>query len=214
MGLNTVPITMSLEEGSIPIRAVLRRLGYPPGIEAVKGGVREILESELIKAGDLITPKCRVRFLQITGRTERITRFELPFTVQSAKVTRLLREAAYGAFFFVTIGSRLEEEVARLTEQGELTRGMVLDAIGSETVESYAGMVHREKIKEVAENNGFSVTPRFSPGFGGWTLSVQRELADLCEAYKIGIQLNASFLMSPRKSVSAVFGLVRHETGR
>ena len=72
----------------------------------------------------------------------------------------------------------------------------------------------RERIKELAEQNGFNVTPRYSPGFGDWPLPVQRELADLCEADQIGIQLNDSFLMSPRKSVSAVFGLVKRVAGR
>jgi len=208
MGLDSIPISITLEPGLIPLKSILRRLGYPPRIGEMQGAVRGILDSELEKARDLIEPKCVLRCLKIIRRTDDSTGFELHFRVKSQQVTRLLKDAMYGTFFFVTIGGRLEQEVERLSTVGELTNALILDAIGSETVDSYADQVHRNIIQGQAEKNGFRITPRFSPGFGDWPLPVQKELAALCEAGRIGIALNESFLMIPRKSVSAVFGLV------
>ena len=53
------------------------------------------------------------------------------------------------------------------------------------------------------------MTPRFSPGYGDWELSAQKDILRVCGGNQIGISVSDNFMMSPQKSVSAVFGLVK-----
>ena len=65
---------------------------------------------------------------------------------------------------------------------------------------------------EIAEaaKEGFFLTPRFSPGYGDLPLEVQKDVFRILECgVRIGISLNESLLMTPSKSVTAIFGLRR-----
>lgn len=108
--------------------------------------------------------------------------------------------------FIATIGSALEEEAARLNEDNRLTRAYILDRLGSLTAEHvvndfYGNMKHHYAQK------GYGVTLRFSPGYCDWPITEQRKLLHLVDAEMIGVTVNESCLMRPRKSVSGVFGL-------
>ena len=50
---------------------------------------------------------------------------------------------------------------------------------------------------------------RYSPGYGDWDLPVQREVLELVEAKSIGLSLTETFILQPRKSVTAVIGWER-----
>ena len=203
-----LPLPIKLPQSRIALKPVLRRLGYPPRMEAMDESIRAIFDSEMEKARDLIRPEAMIRFLKILNHGRKTTEFEYQFTLRSEKVAALLKTAGYGAFFFVTIGDGLEKEADRLNMNGDMTRALILDTLGSEAVDGYADMLQREIIREKAGENGFTITPRFSPGYADWPLTVQPELAELCGASKIGIEITDVYLMLPRKSVSAVFGLV------
>lgn len=63
--------------------------------------------------------------------------------------------------------------------------------------------------KEYLEK-GLYLRPRFSPGYGDFPLSAQKEILDGLEAGKrIGITLTEGYLMMPSKSVTAVIGVSR-----
>ena len=55
---------------------------------------------------------------------------------------------------------------------------------------------------------GETLVTRYSPGYGDFTLSAQRELLEFIDApRKVGVSLTDSLLMVPSKSVSAVIGV-------
>jgi cobalamin-dependent methionine synthase I len=50
--------------------------------------------------------------------------------------------------------------------------------------------------------------PRFSPGYGDLSLSVQSDLLNVLDARRnIGLTLSDSLMMIPQKSVTAIVGL-------
>ena len=192
------------------MKAVLRRLGYPPKIEELNGQVKRIFEKEMKRAPALLEPKGVYRPLRVDSNKGGVLTFrDSPFTIRSSQVTQMLRESDPVVLFMVTIGSALEDEVKKRFDAEEMAEAVILDAIGSETVDAVADRMHRVVLKELAEERGLSVTPRFSPGYGDWPVTVQREFLDVCGGGLIGISVNESSLMLPRKSVSAVLGWVR-----
>jgi hypothetical protein len=100
-----------------------------------------------------------------------------------------------------TIGPKLEERVKELMASGHEPEGYVLDAVGSVAAEATADMVNG-RICHWAATHDLLTTPRFSPGYGHWPLEDQRDVFRLLPAEKIGMRLNPSCMMIPRKSVS------------
>lgn len=88
-------------------------------------------------------------------------------------------------------------------------RALLLQAVGTACAEELCDRLCRELDRELREK-GYSLCPRFSPGYGDLPLSLQREVFSYlgCPA-RIGLTLNESLLMSPSKSVTAIAGIRR-----
>lgn len=105
-----------------------------------------------------------------------------------------------------TVGIGLDRLVARYTALSP-AKGLMLDAIGSERVESLLQAFCAELADSLA-CEGCILRPRFSPGYGDLPLSLQRDVFRALELSKTaGIALNDSLLMTPSKSVTALAGI-------
>ena len=93
--------------------------------------------------------------------------------------------------------------------EGEKTRALVMDAIGSVAAETLAELTNKEIINIVSKK-GFSTSRRFSPGYGDWNISGQKDLLAWVGAPGIGIKLSDTYQMIPEKSVSAVLGVTKN----
>lgn len=105
-------------------------------------------------------------------------------------------------FSIVTIGRRLEDRVAELAAGGEPLRAMILDAIGSASVEAVADVVNAEICREIGQQ-GVYTNRRISPGYGRWPLQGQTEIFALLPTRISGVVLKPTGFMHPRKSISA-----------
>ena len=113
----------------------------------------------------------------------------------------VFRKASHLAFAVCTIGPSLEEESLRCSEAGSSLQALVLDAIGTVAVESIADETS-EMIRTRAAGLGLKGGVRFSPGYGKWPLEGQRFLFGIVDGGAVGVRLNPSCIMEPRKSVS------------
>ncbi|HHS12363.1 MAG TPA: hypothetical protein ENN03_01190 [bacterium] len=206
------PRVLEFDVQPLPVGAVIRRIGYPRSDHSVPENVKAILDAELSRAPDLMKGRCAYRIFAAVFNQEGVFLKEAGWTVRSLQVRRMLEGSEYAAVFMVTIGPDLEREVARLMQQGEMTRAWILDAVGSETVDEAANRVHHQIIQKEADTQGYTITPRFSPGYGDWPLSCQKEMLRVSGGRHAGIRVTDSFLMRPRKSVSALLGWKRGKT--
>lgn len=201
---------VELPDVPIPVEQVLKRLGYPADVRKIDHQVQSILDGEVKRASTLLKPKGVYRLLRPISNDNGLMRFrDSEFIIRSKQVTRMLRASDPVILFMVTIGPALEEYVKELFADDEMAGAVILDAIGSETADAAADEMHRVVLKRLAEEENLSVTPRFSPGYGDWPVTVQGDFLDTCGGDLIGISVNESSLMIPRKSVSAVLGWVR-----
>ncbi|MBN2415766.1 hypothetical protein JXO52_07980 [bacterium] len=192
----------------LPVPAIKRRLGYPSGASRLSEPFLSIFSQTLTEAAELITARAVYRYCRPKNRTGSVLTFEeTDFYIESEKVAALLRESEYAVLFFATLGHAVCERVREYGAAGKLTEQLVLDAVASETADAVADRLHRQTVRLEAEAKGFRTTPRFSPGYGDWPLSVQAAFAAACEADRIGVSVDESSFMRPLKTVSAVFGL-------
>ena len=105
------------------------------------------------------------------------------------------------ALCLCTIGQELENESARLMEQNELLKGLILDSFGSESVESVA-ILSDDYLSKKAGEMGFWPSKRYSPGYHRWPLEEQKFIFQTLPASEIKVSLTKSLMMVPRKSIS------------
>lgn len=103
-----------------------------------------------------------------------------------------------------TIGRDLETRGSQFISKGELSKGVIIDAIASHAAEQTAEHVNKTIIEDIKDGiKGKKVTLRFSPGYCQWELGKGQEMIfNLLETDKIGVTLSESMLMTPIKSVS------------
>lgn len=124
----------------------------------------------------------------------------------SPKLAKTMCSSREIVCFLATVGPQLDEEVSRLSAKGRISSAYILDAMGSGLVESVVDNF-QDKMSKKMRPQGMGVTVRFSPGYCDWPLTQQRELFSLLDAQELGVKLSRSCLMTPRKSISGVFGI-------
>jgi len=209
MAFDTKPQVVEFNKITIPVKAVLRRLGYPPDGE-LNERVKPIFEGELKKAPEYFEPRgvyCILPTKSVNDRS--VVLMDEKFRIRSRQVAKMLKDSDHVILFMTTLGPMLEEEVKKLFDENYMAEAVILDAIGSETADAVADELHHAVLKRVAEENAYRITPRFSPGYGDWPVSVQKNFLPACRGDLIGIRVNDSSLMHPKKSVSAVLGFIK-----
>jgi len=89
----------------------------------------------------------------------------------------------------------------------DIGRSLILDACATAMIEAVCDEC-QEKIREEAENLGFNITDRFSPGYGDLPIEIQSEFIRVLDtARKIGLHCSQNSILIPRKSVTAIIGL-------
>lgn len=135
-----------------------------------------------------------------------------PLILHGESVKNHLSLAIYAVLLTVTIGSLLENEVAKYFSKGEYTKGFLIDAAGTTAVEAAADQAARIIIED-GTKLGCLATTRFSPGYGDFDVLIQSSILDLANAQEIEVSATASGMLIPRKSITALIGLVPYEAG-
>lgn len=106
-----------------------------------------------------------------------------------------------------TLGMAPDRLIARAQAAGEMGRAMALQAASAAMIEAWCDRVN-DGLREQAARRGQSLRPRFSPGYGDFSLDCQPGLFRLLGVQRsIGIALTDSLMMIPTKSVTAVIGI-------
>lgn len=130
----------------------------------------------------------------------------LPFTSQSKNLAKCLQGTKEVILFAATIGLEIDRKIARYQKLSP-TKALLMQAYGAERIECLCDVFCKEMQDELAKE-GMRCTPRYSPGYGDLPLETQIDFFRLLDCNRqIGISLNESLLMTPSKSVTAIFGV-------
>lgn len=123
-------------------------------------------------------------------------------TSDSKALRKNLEGCEKAVVFAATVGLSVDRMIAKYA--GVATaKALILQAIGAERIEALCDVFCADLKREYK-----NIQPRFSPGYGDFSLSVQKEIFLMLDCpRKIGLTLNDSLLMSPTKSVTAIVGL-------
>lgn len=140
---------------------------------------------------------------------------EIVFSFMTTDSTDLIKNLS-GARSAVVFGASIGMEIDRLIiKYGRISplKALVFQAIGAERIESLCD-VFCEKLGEKYKKNGLYLKPRFSAGYGDFSLEYQKDIFRVLDCpRKIGLTLNESLVMSPSKSVTAIIGISEFKDG-
>lgn len=118
------------------------------------------------------------------------------------------------ALFAITMGEMVSTNIEHMFKGKNFALGAMLDAVASLAADEAAAHVEEQYRKEFTGRTSTGSDIRvlgYSPGYCGWHISAQKKLFTALEPERIGIKLNASYLMTPLKSVSGVLVAGRPE---
>ncbi len=129
-----------------------------------------------------------------------------PLAIEGATLSQYLSDCRYLCILAATAGHAYDR-AARSAVLHSPARALLWESLGSERAEAMCDLFSAF-VSERAKELGMRAKPRISPGYGDIPLSMQKELFSLldCER-RLGMTLNPSLLISPKKSVTAVIGI-------
>jgi len=169
------------------IKEVCRFLGiYKSDIET---------EKKIYKQWDAI--------LNLSAKRHNIVPFSVsqpPFPLYGDDIKNHLSGCNGGYVFLATLGSSVDTYIKKL-QLASMSDAVIADAVAGVILEEYCD----EICLKLSEKH--PVTSRFSPGYGDFPISLQKDILRVAGAEKIGVSCLESYMMVPSKSVSAIIGI-------
>jgi len=187
--------------------SVLKQLGFFAGKSEISDEIDIIIDEEIENTKNILIPQKILKTCKIEFQDETSLRIFGGFTITSKSLFIRLQGSFNVYIFAVTVGGLITKKMNEYVENGEISRAIVADAIGSVSVEFLADKVNQEIIN-LCSKKGQKTTKRFSPGYGDWSISDQKPLLNHLDGEKIGINLTENYQMIPEKSISAIVGVL------
>ncbi len=186
---------------------VLSILGY----KREKTKVSKIFAEKIEKILEQTQQKSPAKALYIIRKIEKIEKNTISFfnseiKIESKDISSLLSESFAVIFMGITIGWWIDNKIAELNEKREYNEALIYDAVGSEAVEGAANSLNHHLDIE-ARQNRFTLTKRFSPGYGDLNISFQRELYKELSLENLDIKILPTNLLLPQKTITAIIGV-------
>ena len=194
-----------LKEVRIPKDEVLRYLGYKK--QEIEKSLDKLIDETIEESKTLILPKFVYGSYENRLIDKGVLLAGTNLVFQGKDIKEHLKYSKEVIVMAATIGSKIETRI-KFYEKSNLTKALILDSCATTVVEEVCDQIE-EYIKSEANKKNLSITFRYSPGYGDLPLTIQGELLSILKADKtIGLTASAHHLLFPRKSVTAIIGLI------
>lgn len=174
-----------------------RYLGF--GSYAVDQKTELMIQESFQELEVLAEPKFVYRVCPISFQDDAWISIET-LRVQSKDLCKNLSGCRETVVFGATLGTEVDRQL-RKYEVVNIARAVVFQACAAAYLEAYCD--------EIQSSFGNEHTrPRFSPGYGDFSILHQKEILQLLDASKkIALTMTEGYMLSPSKSVTALIGI-------
>ena len=174
-----------MELADINRREILRYLGYKN--QEADEHINRIVEDCLELLWKNVSPKYRVREFSLTLGEDNMIDGEV-FQAKSKNLSVNLKDCEKILVFAATLGVGADYLIQKYNRL-EMSRAVILQAASAAMIEEYCDQVC-EGLKREYEEKSLYLRPRFSPGYGDFSLNCQRNVLNALDAGKhLGIKL-------------------------
>lgn len=188
------------------VNEILRYLGY--GKSGATEDVLNIIKKCLAEMDAVVSFKACYKKFPLTSQNGFLEFGGMK--ISSKSLEKNLNGCRYVIAFAATIGIMADRVIKKHSALSS-SFALVADATGTAYIEAWCDLLC-ERFK--AMEKGSFLRPRFSPGYGDFSINCQPMLLNALDApRKVGISLTDGLLMVPSKSVSAIIGVSDFDAG-
>lgn len=184
-------------------KEAIRYLGY--GRHAVDEKTLLLVEECFQTLNQIASPKIIYRIFDVVPQENENLAIG-GIEISSGNLYKNLTGCEQAVILGATLGVSVDIEIrrARFTN---MAQAVVLQACAAALLEEYLEE-RQEEIRCEMEAKERYLRPRFSPGYGDFSISHQRKILQILDAAKkIGLTMTDSYMLTPTKSVTAVIGI-------
>lgn len=190
---------------------VLRYLGYKH--QKIDERTEKLIDECIEEMKSIAKPRFIYNFFELNKKEGAVELKNSSLVLTGKDIYNHLKDSVSSIVMAVTLGSEVDRRI-RYYEKVDLARALVLDACSTQAVEEVCDILEANLRKEV-QSKGKNLNWRYSPGYGDLPIEVQGQLISTlnCNA-AIGLTVTNDNIMLPRKSVTAIMGIVEGEVAK
>ena len=185
------------------IKEAARYLGF--GKQKIDEKTKSMIQECFAKLTDIAEAKCVYQMFDLSQSDDGNLQFAGEH-ICSKDLGKSLKDCKRVLLFAATLGLAVDRHMKKL-EVVDMAKAVVFQACAAAYLEEYCD----DKQQELAENfaqEGYYLRPRFSPGYGDFSILYQKEILRILQtSKKIGLTMTEGYMLNPSKSITAVIGL-------
>lgn len=175
----------------------------------VEGVIAEYIDECEKRLLEVVSPKYLYKYFNIRKADNGIIPEGTNLVFAGNDIINHLEGCSGAVIIAATVGPAVDRLIRTLQVE-DMTKAVIADALASAAVEQVCAMAEEEIKERMGEGRHF--TWRYAPGYGDFSLDIQKRLLDVLDApRKIGLCTSDSRLLTPIKSVTSVMGVSDNE---
>ncbi len=185
-------------------REVLRYLGYQD--QVIDPISHSMIDEAIEEIGSLIEKRAIYKNFPISFQKDKVLLEGTDLKLVGKDIQNHLKDSCTCILMAVTLGHRVDTRI-RYYEKIDMTRALILDAAATGFIEKACNDICKDIERELDGDK--ALTNRFSPGYGDLGIHIQGKFLNILGAQKtIGLNISSSSILTPRKSVTAIVGII------
>ena len=187
----------------IRTKEAVRYLGY--GKNAVDDKTLQEIQDSFRELERLADKKSIYRIFELSLKDENELKIG-NVEIYSRNLRTNLKDCKQVVLFAATLGAEVDRLIRKM-QVVDMAKAVVMQACAATLLEEYCDEL-QQKIAEHMQEQGKYIRPRFSPGYGDFSIQHQKDVLAMLETSKrIGVTMTDSYMLTPTKSVTAVIGI-------
>lgn len=184
---------------------VLRYLGYKgQNLDEI---TNTLVEESMKEIRGLMQEKYVYKVFDISREKDKLWLKGSGFELTGKDISKHLLKSKKCILLAVTLGHDVDRKI-RCYEKVSISKALLLDACATVAVEEICDKICEDIEYNLIKKNK-SLTFRYSPGYGDFPIEIQNEFLSVIAAQKsTGINATYSGVLIPRKSVTAIMGVI------
>ncbi len=187
---------------------ILRYLGYRgQTIDSITEG---LIQDTMEEIKSLINPRFIYKQFNICKEDDKIYLKETGLHLSGIDVRRFLENSETCILMAATLGHVIDTKI-RYYQRIDMTKALILDAVATTYIEQFCDKLCEEIESNLPQKDKI-LTNRYSPGYGDLPIDIQNDFLKTLDTQRaIGLTVSSSNILIPRKSVTAIMGIIGRE---
>lgn len=186
---------------------ILRYLGYRG--QEISNEIHSLIEECIKEIKTLVSLRNTYKYSKVEINNQ-VNLIDIDLKLEGKDIIGHLEKSNKCCVMAATLGSEVDRKILYY-EKVNMTKAVILDSCATTAIEEYCDFIENEIKKEVVEDE-LNINWRYSPGYGDLDISIQRDLLKSFDAERtIGLTVSSHNILIPRKSVTAIIGIIPKE---